>query len=280
MVPMPVKSVEPLPVVSASARGPERVTISVQQPQRYSLFVTPGSEPTDSSCGIAVASSCAAPVPRTAWRLASPWSELPNGITIRTSWQRDTSAAPLYRTQCVPRTPRPHLPDLLRNTFIDIPSARGRSKERSHSEPPCLRGRSGRRRKASFDECMSESAGTLSSAARSFASSTSSGENEVFVGIHCSPNENPLMSHQLARSASLMELLDLWSKGYQSFGCRGHAQGGCWPCVMQHRFNHSDAGGDQRTRCKFGALCGRCHESHSRPQLNAAQKRVRRANLR
>jgi hypothetical protein len=251
VVPVPVKSIERLPPKVVGGRGPERVTISVQQPERHSLFVMPGNEPSHRSCGMALGSSCVASVPRAAWRLASPWSELPQGITIK-------------------------------NTFIDVSSGGEGSGERSRSEPPGLRIRrsslSGCRCTVLSDECLSEHAGSLSSAAstgRSDVSPTSNGGCEVFVGLDISHGGGPFDTPPLARTASLIELQELWDKGCQSFGSRGHAQGECWPCVMEHRHNHSDAG-DRRTKCKFGALCGRCHELHSRPQLNSAQKRVRR----
>jgi hypothetical protein len=227
LVPVPIKEVKDLPLVSAGGRGPQRVTVSVQQPERHSLFVTQGSRELS---GMAVASSCAAGV----------------------------------------FTP------IVKNTFIDLPSDVDHSRGRASSEPPNFHRT--RRQIRIFDgvsdECTSEYAGTLISTSRSEVSSKSYGETKVYLATTWSKGADSHLD-KLSGRASLTELMDLWNSGYQSFGSCGHAEGECLPCVMQYRHLREPLRANVAgvSRCRFGAFCSRCHETHSRSQLNIAQRR-------
>jgi len=57
-----------------------------------------------------------------------------------------------------------------------------------------------------------------------------------------------------------------------SLGSEGHCAGQCIPCLMQVRWQ----AGRCAEPCKFGALCGRCHEAHTEEELQRIQARMRK----
>jgi len=60
--------------------------------------------------------------------------------------------------------------------------------------------------------------------------------------------------------------------GTASLGSEGHCAGQCIPCLMQVRWQ----AGKCVEPCKFGALCGRCHEAHTEEELQKIQARMRK----
>eukprot|EP00932_Pfiesteria_piscicida_P002788 SRR837773.12710.p3 GENE.SRR837773.12710~~SRR837773.12710.p3 ORF type:complete len:145 (-),score=45.02 SRR837773.12710:32-421(-) len=57
-----------------------------------------------------------------------------------------------------------------------------------------------------------------------------------------------------------------------SLGAEGHANGQCIPCLMQVRWR----AGRCKEPCRFGNLCGRCHEPHTEEELQRVQARMRK----
>jgi len=57
-----------------------------------------------------------------------------------------------------------------------------------------------------------------------------------------------------------------------SLGSEGHCTGQCIPCLMQVRWQ----AGKCAEACKFGSLCGRCHEPHTEEELQRIQARMRK----
>merc|ERR1719356_261439 len=64
--------------------------------------------------------------------------------------------------------------------------------------------------------------------------------------------------------------------GMPSLGSEGHCTGQCIPCLMQVRWQ----AGRLREPCKFGALCGRCHEAHTEEELQKMQAKMRKQKRR
>merc|ERR1719373_1495076 len=60
--------------------------------------------------------------------------------------------------------------------------------------------------------------------------------------------------------------------GMPSLGSEGHCAGQCIPCLMQVRWQ----AGKCAEPCRFGALCGRCHEPHTEEELQKIQAKMRK----
>mmetsp|Transcript_53731 Transcript_53731/g.155002 ORF Transcript_53731/g.155002 Transcript_53731/m.155002 type:complete len:269 (+) Transcript_53731:95-901(+) len=61
-----------------------------------------------------------------------------------------------------------------------------------------------------------------------------------------------------------------------SLGSEGHAEGQCIPCLMQVRWR----AGKNTEPCRFGEMCGRCHEPHTEEELHRVQARMRKLKRR
>lgn len=61
-----------------------------------------------------------------------------------------------------------------------------------------------------------------------------------------------------------------------SLGSEGHAEGQCIPCLMQVRW----LAGKNSAPCRFGELCGRCHEAHTEEELHRVQAMMRKLKRR
>merc|ERR1719436_1575609 len=59
--------------------------------------------------------------------------------------------------------------------------------------------------------------------------------------------------------------------GSASIGSEGHCSGQCIPCLMQVKYQ----AGKCAAPCKFGAQCGRCHEEHTKEDLQKVQAKMR-----
>mmetsp|Transcript_174522 Transcript_174522/g.559515 ORF Transcript_174522/g.559515 Transcript_174522/m.559515 type:complete len:315 (-) Transcript_174522:32-976(-) len=60
--------------------------------------------------------------------------------------------------------------------------------------------------------------------------------------------------------------------GAASLGSEGHESGNCIPCLMEVRWR----AGKCAEPCRFGQLCGRCHEAHTEEELQKVQARMRK----
>mmetsp|Transcript_53733 Transcript_53733/g.155011 ORF Transcript_53733/g.155011 Transcript_53733/m.155011 type:complete len:289 (+) Transcript_53733:61-927(+) len=61
-----------------------------------------------------------------------------------------------------------------------------------------------------------------------------------------------------------------------SLGSEGHRDGRCIPCLMQVRWG----AGKLSEPCRFGELCGRCHEAHTEEELQRVQAAMRKLKRR
>jgi len=73
-------------------------------------------------------------------------------------------------------------------------------------------------------------------------------------------------------AAQRSEVAPCQRAGTASLGSEGHCTGQCVPCLMQVRWQ----AGKCVEPCKFGALCGRCHEAHTEQELQKIQARMRK----
>lgn len=71
---------------------------------------------------------------------------------------------------------------------------------------------------------------------------------------------------------ALGEVAAVVKSGLASLGSEGHASGQCIPCLMQVRWQ----AGKCAEPCRFGALCGRCHEPHTEEELQRIQAKMRK----
>jgi len=73
-------------------------------------------------------------------------------------------------------------------------------------------------------------------------------------------------------AVQLGEVAACQQAGTASLGSEGHCAGQCIPCLMQVRWQ----AGKCVEPCRFGALCGRCHEAHTEEELQKIQARMRK----
>eukprot|EP00445_Apocalathium_hangoei_P078652 CAMPEP_0204196140 /NCGR_PEP_ID=MMETSP0361-20130328/63612_1 /ASSEMBLY_ACC=CAM_ASM_000343 /TAXON_ID=268821 /ORGANISM="Scrippsiella Hangoei, Strain SHTV-5" /LENGTH=148 /DNA_ID=CAMNT_0051157849 /DNA_START=69 /DNA_END=515 /DNA_ORIENTATION=+ len=73
-------------------------------------------------------------------------------------------------------------------------------------------------------------------------------------------------------AVQLSDILTCQKAGLASVGAEGHDVCECVPCLMQVRWQ----AGRGAEPCKFGHLCGRCHEAHSEEELQKIQAKMRK----
>lgn len=224
----------------------ERVSLSVRQPERHSIFVASGPSV---GGGVAVASASVDV------QVANQWLRVKNTF-IAGEDDSDQGSLPLVR--------------------------------RAGSAPPGVRsysfgGRAAARRPRSM--CRSSSVGSDRTYASSFASSacTLPGGVGARVVIGAEPADRKSMDPdpepEQRGAAAVLKLspaLAAKRQGLRSMGGLGHAEGSCCPCLMESWRQSGKAG---REPCKWGFLCGRCHEDHD-PREVASFRRQRRRDAR
>mmetsp|Transcript_126083 Transcript_126083/g.315064 ORF Transcript_126083/g.315064 Transcript_126083/m.315064 type:complete len:836 (-) Transcript_126083:93-2600(-) len=257
LVPVPVREVRIMPKAGRSvepassppdAAPTERVSLSVRQPERHSIFVASGPSVNG---GVAVASASVDV------QAASQWLRVKNTFI---AGQGDSDDDSLPRVQRAGSAP---------------PGVRSYGFDRE-AERPTQR-----------SMCRSSSAGSDRTYASSFASSAATMSMWGGAGTRIVIGEEPadrksmdpdpeLEQREAAAALKLSPVLEAKRQGLRSLGSLGHCAGSCCPCLMEswHR-----AGKSAREPCKWGFMCTRCHEDHD-PQEVATFRRQRRRDAR
>jgi len=80
---------------------------------------------------------------------------------------------------------------------------------------------------------------------------------------------------ELVEAASLSQALEVRKQELPSIGSLAHAAGQCCPCLIETM--HQTGTGFAHAPCRSGLLCGRCHEPHDKKDLTAMRYERRRA---
>jgi hypothetical protein len=75
------------------------------------------------------------------------------------------------------------------------------------------------------------------------------------------------------RSVGLSNALE---HGISSVGSRFHAQGTCIPCIINFWVLQKKPDDPERSECKNGRFCSRCHEPHSNKDLRVVWRQRKR----
>mmetsp|Transcript_77560 Transcript_77560/g.199704 ORF Transcript_77560/g.199704 Transcript_77560/m.199704 type:complete len:565 (-) Transcript_77560:595-2289(-) len=214
----------------------ERVSLSVHQPERHSIFVSSANTPdlriAVGSSGVEVGSS---------WH----WDQLPQSNTFITA----PPESPVLRGKRHNTAPCALVP-VIADTYSDIMDY-----ARSVAE--------------SFAESYAESMASLFNSSASCMSGASSSADIVLSSWASKETLDP--TAQLSAQASVSDFKAQMQNGLRSVGSAFHAFGVCSPCLMQQW-----SIGGRSEPCKFGALCGRCHETHTEGEFKKLQKALRR----
>merc|ERR1711870_157434 len=89
---------------------------------------------------------------------------------------------------------------------------------------------------------------------------------------------DPLLQAGPAAAVKLSETSALSSQGLHSMGALMHDQGRCCPCLMLTL--HKTGVSFKREPCRFGLLCGRCHEDHDTKDIRELRAECRRRSRR
>eukprot|EP00928_Gymnodinium_smaydae_P054247 TRINITY_DN3805_c0_g1_i11.p1 TRINITY_DN3805_c0_g1~~TRINITY_DN3805_c0_g1_i11.p1 ORF type:complete len:820 (-),score=125.04 TRINITY_DN3805_c0_g1_i11:362-2821(-) len=238
---------EMLPLGTAAGAPATRVSLSVRQADRHSIFVsrTAGGEP-----GIAVASAKVTPM--VDYRRVSV-----KNTFIDDPLEYDEDIVPLPRVRSAPD--------------LTVQMASGATSVANVATSLATTSR-GMRSILSLRSSLRSS--TAKSSLKSSEPTDISDSSAVIV---CGPQDGlaPLASSSTqprASSASLLEYQVLRKGGIASHGSRGHAEGDCYPCLMQQLWYD----GKFSEPCKFGHFCGRCHEPHSWAERRQRRRQVKR----
>mmetsp|Transcript_109034 Transcript_109034/g.274376 ORF Transcript_109034/g.274376 Transcript_109034/m.274376 type:complete len:271 (+) Transcript_109034:89-901(+) len=120
----------------------------------------------------------------------------------------------------------------------------------------------------------SDKTGSVQSSA---ASMLSSGDQAMVAHVapHHTSAQEPVVA-ACGGTAQLSDAATCQAAGLPSLGSEGHCTGQCIPCLMQVRWQ----AGKLAAPCRFGALCGRCHEAHTEEQLQKIQAKMRKQKRR
>eukprot|EP00443_Scrippsiella_acuminata_P048913 CAMPEP_0115190312 /NCGR_PEP_ID=MMETSP0270-20121206/11961_1 /TAXON_ID=71861 /ORGANISM="Scrippsiella trochoidea, Strain CCMP3099" /LENGTH=823 /DNA_ID=CAMNT_0002603521 /DNA_START=87 /DNA_END=2558 /DNA_ORIENTATION=+ len=221
----------------------QRISLSVQQPERHSIFVASGPS---TEGGIAVASA---------------------SVNIQTAVDTSIEDAgrtsqPEHSSHGLQKTSTP--PGARSTAWMDNRSGR-RATSRAHS---VCSGSSGR-----------ASSSTYVSSVFSCATQPGGLAAAVILNAH-RPADRKLIHDELglglAGNVKLSRTLELKGQGMTSIGAVAHKQGRCCPCLMQTRYRRDKNGSGEP--CRLGLLCSRCHEDHNMKDFSAAQRDLRRRN--
>jgi len=226
----------------------ERVSLSVHQPERHSIFVA--SQPSGQG-SMAVASSSIDAHRSTYHRYAV----------------KNTFVAVPDEAECVPVRRRQ------RGSSVPATARLSRLSTCDHgASKPVASTHSARSIASSRASNMSCMSSVLSHRSKPGASSQvvlrmSGSVDRRFMGVKRCQNGPEA-------AVTLSEVLWLQSRGLQSIGTRKHCEGQCCPCLMQAWHNMSD--GDENPPCKHGLLCDRCHAPHDKKDIKEIRTEGRR----
>eukprot|EP00747_Dinoflagellata_sp_TGD_P154617 gnl/TRDRNA2_/TRDRNA2_177512_c0_seq1.p1 gnl/TRDRNA2_/TRDRNA2_177512_c0~~gnl/TRDRNA2_/TRDRNA2_177512_c0_seq1.p1 ORF type:complete len:853 (-),score=116.01 gnl/TRDRNA2_/TRDRNA2_177512_c0_seq1:596-3154(-) len=236
-----VLKVVPVPVQSISSRQDigDRVSLTIQQPERHSMFIASTQDEGTAVSTVAVESANA--FANGAWLgEQSTFLEVTDSPSVERlgSWERPPHSSPPslhYKEEELPRPKRePSLPQA-KECIVE------------NSDFP-----------AGVDEPSYDNDESLASFKSSGSASVSVGDIEVVV---MRPNEPKSLSPSEvvcddgARAVGLGEILKIWATGHRSAGSSEHAIGACRPCVHQNKFYFHNT-----KMCSNGALCNFCHD--------------------
>jgi len=264
LVPMPVREVRHLEA-SAIATEPalpaSRVSLSVRQPERHSLFVAGAKVGANfgvgGSAGVAVASACLAGVAvaddgrkrreSASYHVSRTFVHVEDddeeGSQGASGFRRRRSSSLTHR-----RAPRS--------------TAGGRYSRLLTT--PVADGSSGNR--PAEAEARGELSNVLASSVSgssyngSSAASFAAGDDSDSVAVGTALTQRSTVGSgagTLCNSVVLSSMMRARQQGLTSIGALAHHDHQCFPCLIQSRHQHGNG-----LPCKFGALCGRCHEDH------------------
>jgi len=239
------------------ARGPapsEKVSLSVRQPGRHSVFVSSGS----SGMGSMAVASASVDVLEAAnkHRVKNTFIEIPE----------DPGLA----------APGPHRP-------------RARSTPAVLQRGTC---RHGRGEHSGGDSHSFRSVSSARASTVSYASSVMSGAPELgdattqlVLGVDRAVERGsmgPAAQREFVEEVALSKVTEVLRQGLASIGSSAHKAGQCCPCLMETL--HKTGSGFSHAPCRSGLLCGRCHEPHEKKDVTAIRtlrrKRAREAAAR
>jgi hypothetical protein len=233
------------PAMKSDPAPAARVSLSVQQPERHSIFVA--SSGTGAEGSVAVASAC----------VNAPLSAAGRQYRVKNTFVED-SEGPF-------ELPRPN------RRFRTTPALQlaGASGLEGECGSAAL-GAPHRSKAPSSSSVRSRS----SVCERSSRSSSAAGgtAKEVLLNVGRVADRTDDAGAAYTGEISLARILELRGQGLRSIGAVGHCAGKCCPCLMETR--HRNNFGTRA--CKHGFLCGRCHEDHSMKEFTAVQRSLRR----
>jgi len=122
--------------------------------------------------------------------------------------------------------------------------------------------------KSAYSYCESTCSGWQSSA----ASDVSTDDVQVTLGNRV--RDRNLMTEGICEDrlpeAQLSPMLLARQGGLCSIGSKKHCSGECYPCLMEAWYRN----GKSPQPCKFGSLCGRCHEKHSHAEVRKLKRHM------
>jgi len=230
----------------------ERISLSVRQPERHSIFVASGPGGTG---GMAVASASVDV------QAASHWLRVKNTFIAGVD-DSELASPRMRRADSAPPALR-EFPDVAEH-------GRGRLDRRP---APSESTRSVRSLSVGSRETY------VSSIASCCTSSAGAAATRILLGAGDAAKRNTMEPdpqyemHQSAASLKLSSVLEVKRRGLQSIGSLAHASGECCPCLMTSWYHEKKAIGEP---CKFGLMCGRCHEEHDPKEVTAFRRQRRR----
>jgi len=254
LVSMPVQEVRFIgksgtDVVKHDLAPSERVSLSVRQPERHSVFVSsgPGGK---GSMAVASASIDAQNAAQQKYMVRNTFIDSPDEF-------EHTSSSRRHRARSAPAAVR------FRGRNALLPSASCSVRSVTSSQA------SGVTYTSSVTSCSSKSG--ASPRVILGAEGPLDRRNMGKAGQH-----KPQQWHQAP--VKLSQTLTLRRQGLQSVGAMMHEKGQCCPCLMQTL--HETGNGFNNEPCRFGLLCSRCHETHDKKDIRDLRSECRRRDRR
>lgn len=168
-----------------------------------------------------------------------------------------------------------------KNTFIHFGEPDSLALPPVNSAPGTMLDRSFRMKAGTLEEAAAadSSRSFVSSVKSSVASLPSAGPGDQVVVAHAALDRASVQgpaSLAAEGAVQLSHVVTCQRAGMPSLGSEGHCTGQCIPCLMQVRWQ----AGKCAEPCKFGALCGRCHEPHTEEELQKIQAKMRKQKRR
>jgi len=124
----------------------------------------------------------------------------------------------------------------------------------------------------SVKSCQSYCESTCSAWQSSAASAVSDDDIQITLGNRV--RDRNLMTEGICEDrlpvAQLGPMLLARQDGLSSIGGKKHCTGDCYPCLMEAWYRN----GKSPQPCKFGSLCGRCHENHSHADVRKLKRQM------